>query len=871
MTPRRTTELTVEFAAQASPWWLLLAVPAALAACWFLYRGQVRKLARGHAAALVGLRMLLVASLATLAFKPSVVRRETRIYPGRVVLLLDDSQSMLTRDNALTDAEALRVARGINGQDGSAPCFALGRLLGEVESRLLRFEAYARGADRAADAFWERAERAQDAVAGGLDQVVEGLLATPLPKPELDREMTAARAESRALRDEAGRFFAGERLPGEEAFDAFCTRLQALRSRLDALQAGADDAAIAKGDEALLARAQAVRDRPRIALLRAKLDAAQGIWNTLLPGQAYEFVRLVGGQRGPIEDLDPVAGVTDVGGRLHTLLGEENDYPLTAIVLFSDGLDHGGRDAVALHEELSRRQVPVYTAGVGCPRQPRDAAILGVAAPRFAVKGSPTRAHVSLKANVGSAARAVVELLQGGTAVASENVPLGADAEQDIALSFVPSETGLFRCTVRVSGLPGEAFPARNNAAEFALHVRDDTVKVLLLDWKPRWETRFVLNILRRLSYVELNAIIVLAQENAVLERGVGKGTWPEDRDALAMYDLVVLGDLPQGTLSSGEWGDLRSFVAERGGTVCFIGSGRRPPVPSALADALLPLAAHGGSENAPLLDGPARLRLTEAGAVHPVTRLLASGTVVAADGAAPGLLPNSYALCAGADGGAPLVAARFVDKGKVLLVNTDRLWAALNPTLLRAHGRMYVELVNWAVEGRLFPQARMPASVGLDARVFRTDHTVQVWVSGKSGANVQASADGEIVAEAEAASDGTPLARAVFRGLPGRDLAFGLADNSHVVSPPVVVIEDSPELKRLARDDAFLDRLASETGGASRDFVDFESLFATIKPKERVETDQSTWRLWDWWIVLTVLAAALSIEWVWRKLVGLV
>jgi hypothetical protein len=183
----------------------------------------------------------------------------------------------------------------------------------------------------------------------------------------------------------------------------------------------------------------------------------------------------------------------------------------------------------------------------------------------------------------------------------------------------------------------------------------------------------------------------------------------------------------------------------------------------------------------------------------------------------------------------------------------------------------MVVELVNWAVEGGLFSRAAVPHSVGLDARVFRTGQALQVWVPGKSGAGVQASANGETVAEAEATGEGAAPARAVFRGLPGRDLAFGLADHPDVVSPPVVVIEDSPELKRLARDDAFLDRLASETGGASRDFVDFENLFGMMKPKERVETDQSTWRLWDWWIVLTVLAAALTAEWVWRKLVGLV
>ena len=70
-----------------------------------------------------------------------------------------------------------------------------------------------------------------------------------------------------------------------------------------------------------------------------------------------------------------------------------------------------------------------------------------------------------------------------------------------VGLPITPEEIGVFRYGVRFDPAGLEAFPVRNNTADFTTNVRDDKVRVLFVDWKPGWETRFALNIFRRLDF----------------------------------------------------------------------------------------------------------------------------------------------------------------------------------------------------------------------------------------------------------------------------------------------------------------------------------------------------------------------------------
>lgn len=888
MKPTESIEYALRFAAGDLAWWLLALVPLAAAAGWWLYRVQFKNVARPSRIVLLALRIFLLTMLAFLAFRPSLVRRQVLTYPGRVLMLVDDSMSMSTADNALGDDEALHLSRRLGAKDmgQGETYYQMSRLLSGVAEQMREFEFFARAADRSANSFWERAGKSQDRLLENFDRFNELCPAAPALADDLKPRFVDLTQEVAQLRSEVKAFFSGDRNPGHKAYSQFCDKCGDLGRRLLDLQGAKDVADIAKGNEALKTDAAALRAKTRLALVAGKLAAAQKALPQLARDQYFQFVTLTHGRRTNADEFDaatlaPVAGATDLLGRLDALVKDkaDADFPLSAVVYFGDGRDLSGRSPAAVEQALAQKQVPLYTAAAGTAREPYDIAILDVIAPPFAAKGSPVNVRVPVKAVLRDTTNVQLEILKNGARVAMVEAELHADEPRPtLSISFTPAETGLFRYSARIAATPGEAFPTENNSADFVVNVRDDKVKVLLLDWKPRWETRFALNIFQRLDYIDLNPIILLTQKEPALKRGVGKGAWPDNAAALATYDLIVLGELPDDTLTPADWEALDKLVHEKGKTVCFLGNGCGSILPRlSAAQALCPITpseAAATTQPASRFEEIKDLRLTEAGLVHPITRRLAAKVEAGAPRSpSAALLPDTQVLLAAKDSGQPLVSCRFAGKGKTLLIDTDQLWKALNPTALAAHGQMYLAMVTWAVEGGPAPSAdEKKPMLAVDQRTFSTTDGLGVWVIGGTGA-VEAVCDGRVIAEANAlpVRPEATIARCEFANLPPAAVSFRLKDDPQVTAGEVVLVQDDPELKYLSQNEALLRHLAAASAGDYRSFADFEEFFQQMTLKKRVDPRESEWRLWDAGWILALLVCVLTVEWVWRKLVGLV
>ena len=134
---------------------------------------------------------------------------------------------------------------------------------------------------------------------------------------------------------------------------------------------------------------------------------------------------------------------------------------------------------------------------------------------------------------------------------------------------------------LRLAGtLPDEVVPTVNNQRDAVVAVVPEKLRVLLLDAVPRWETRFAINILRRLPFADVNAIVASTRPDGRLERDVRRGTWPADDATLSLYCVVILGDLPADTLTQGERNSLDRWVNHQGGTLVQLAAGVPIAVP---------------------------------------------------------------------------------------------------------------------------------------------------------------------------------------------------------------------------------------------------------------------------------------------------
>jgi len=868
MTPIRTTQLLIRFAAQASPWWLALLVPGVCLAGWLLARKERRAIARLPGHALTACRLLLLAVLALLAFRPSLVLREQLTFPGRILLLLDNSESMTARDTAMPEAEALSMFRHLRGpvENAEQPFFdRAGELVAAVH-RLRRFESVSREADRRRDAFWLAAENAQRRLAETIETVSEPEMEHVGIPPALATRHNALTVSLADLLTRAGTLFTGDRHPGPAAFNRICDSLETVATQFLSLQDQMDAQAGGEAAEQLAAAVRAIRDTRRLDLVTEALAPLREAIPERLSQQGFQILPLMGGEPVALDafesgDLPPRYGETDIAGRLDALINAENEFPLTAVILASDGRDLSGIPAAVPIQSASRRQVPIFTAGAGAEPEPADIAVWSVAAPPYAVAGRTVRVRATVKvAGLPDIESITVNLLHDGRTVTQAELPVPESGIVQATLAFTPEEPGTGRYTLAVPSDDREIFPLRNNTKAFVMTVREEPVRVLLADWKPGWATRFALNILQRLDYVDLNSIIILTSEEGELARGVGKGTWPRDADMLGIYDLIVLGALPEDGLTVDEWDAIDRFVRDDGKALFLLGAEAAAAVPERLRAGLLPAVAETGHADL------STLALTDPGTAHPLTHALVPMRLPVKPTAAlaPALDPEAHPLLVAGDPPIPVLTARYSGAGRVTLLGHDELWRQLNPTALDAHTAVFLNAVSWA----LAPNAPLR----LDGVMLTTRQPLRVWLPGMAdGLPVELLQGDEPIAQATATPlhDGATVPTAAFHDLPDGLLTIRAGD---LTAPDAVhVVERYRELDAFSRDTDFLRALANDTGALYGPLTDMSHFLTRIEPQARVERDERIFRIWDSGWILALLVAWLSIEWIWRKLAGLV
>ncbi len=878
-------EWSIKFAGLVSPWWMLPAMLVAAGLTIWFYRKQCQGIKIWQKTGLIGLRVAILLVLIFLAFKPSLISRRILTYPGRILMLMDDSASMTARDTALTDAEALRIARRLGqlpADPGSLPD-TLAQKLDESLVTVRTFERYSKTADRKLDTFWDHAGTVRSGLASLLDTVAQDAAAiagvTAGEKSRLDNGVRAIQE----LKGSLDVFFTGGRDPGGSAYDDYERRVVALGQELLGLQAALDERSIAAGNVALKTVAAKIRATPRLDLVREKLARLQPQLQSLAPGQSIQLVSLMGKTKSEAKDFKPAAltvkeGPTDLTGSLKELILEPSEFPLTAVMLISDGRNLGGLPLRKVTPEAVSRQVPVYTAGVGSEREPGDLAIISVRAPSFAVKGVPMRVQVEIRNSLATTDVSRLQIFLAGVPVVSDSVNL-TPGVRTTTLEFTPADSGFFKYTVKLDSVAGEVFPIENNSVDFITNVREDKIRVLFLDWKPRWETRFALNILQRLPYVDLNSMIALVQEGSKLPRGLQKGTWPESAESLHMYDLIILGDLPGDLLTSTELESLKQWVAQKGKTLCVIGAGQTLSIGTGtpLADVLgMPLAAGTGAV-ARVADEVGALQLTGAGRIHVLSRALAEVLLTGEQTNSVELAVKEGVVLAGEGKPAtPLLTVRYVGAGKSLGISGDDLWRQLHPLALVAHSELYAGLVTWSLEGGFrTPVAggKVMPELAVDARRYPPGAAVQVWVrGGATNAVIEAVRGNDVMASAGVVPLGSVGgACALFPALTPGEVVFRLKGQPGVKSERIEMFADKRERANLARDPAFLREAAVSTGARYVEFGELEKCFQTLTSKQRTETHERVWRLWGCGPLLGLLVLALTAQWIWRKWVGLV
>jgi hypothetical protein len=617
-----------------------------------------------------------------------------------------------------------------------------------------------------------------------------------------------------------------------------------------------------------------------------------------------------------------LTGVSDLTQALSARVGDSTTSPLIGVVLLTDGRDNSDRDAVVIAARLGQAQTPVFPVIFGSKFRPKDLAIADLDyLPRvFKDDKALLKATLNTSGFEGEAIEVVLER-QDREPVTKTVTPDSSTVQLEFQLEA--DEVGRHEYTLRIVARPGET-REDNNTKTFAMTVTDDTVRVLLLEGEARWEFRFIDNALERDAHVEVKRVVYRQPYLGVLQDTFfpRRLQLPADADDLqaspfAEPDLVIVGDVAPGDISTTGWQLLENFVAESGGTLVFIAGKQHFPLAyrSEIVERLLPMTdLRPVNIDGPLAKGPPsergfHLKLTPEGenetmlqfdAVRQQNRDLWTGL--------PG---HTWGLLGEAKRGATVLAyavgrrqqeddfdaerlgavivQQYYGAGQVLWLGVDSTWRWRHRVGDKYHHRFWGQLARWSAENKAatvndfvrFGPDRSDIEFGEDA-VIRARWTQEFL---KRHPDLKARA---LIHRADDDRRGTPFAELVLERVDTRPL---IHEGRAVALPPgeyriTLVIENAEageisaplhvtetvtlELSDLSANRDLLAQFADVSGGQlfyPDEVGRIPDLFRNPQSSTRIRREIE---LWDHWLVILLFFALLTSEWVVRKLNGL-
>ncbi len=222
----------------------------------------------------------------------------------------------------------------------------------------------------------------------------------------------------------------------------------------------------------------------------------------------------------------PLEGqVTDLSRAIQE--GLDGDRPQgQALLLLSDGIHNAASGARSVLEQVARAKAlaaPIYVKTLGGDASVRDLEVLLRSPQELAFVGQKVPVAVLLHQQGLAGAGITARLLRDGEEVSGQRrqLTLGPDAQTEIVFEVAPNKPGLYRYEVAADALAGEV-TAANNTATLLVRVVDEPIRVLLLEGKPYWDTKFLIRTLASDPSIELVSVVQMA-EGRLLERTLSR------------------------------------------------------------------------------------------------------------------------------------------------------------------------------------------------------------------------------------------------------------------------------------------------------------------------------------------------------------
>lgn len=847
---------------------------------------------------------------------PVLHHRQTTGELGNVHIYLDASQSMGLRDPHMSTSRKLRIAEQLGWLEAAYVDDPLSLAADELAAIDLTLQdqevtASVSSGDRpTTPALLKRIQDLQPTLPDNLRQRIAFEIVQPLQRLSDDRSAQPTPAEQLS-----------------ELHKAFQTIENLLRDAADqSLQSKMNSS-----DPSLRSALALFDETPRWQRLLQTLNGSSGDVLDQLQTQHHVEIRTLTNQPVDLSHFEtgeatdrvpkvaPTEPFTDLSSSLissqkgGTATADNSAAKLsqTAIVLFTDGQHNAGPSPLQTARILGGQGIPLYCVSIGAEHSAEDLSLVDVEHPEMVFAKDQVRGTVTFRETMPPGKPFTLQIQHENEVLWQQQLVTQEAAERNVEFEFTIADiverldqqftTNYTQHAIplkfKVAILPlAEEYETENNSREFRLAAVVQSQRVLILDGRSRWEIRYLRNVFTRDDRWHVDTVIAgTATADQQLPRGEQRDQFPNERDELFRYDLIIWGEISPALFASHELEWIREFAEVRGGGVIFIDSSRQ---------ALRELADHVLVDLLPIdwqdkrdIPASATLRLTETGASTPALQLTADEQsnrrfwtelpppqTFSAVKAVPGA--EVLMEIASTDSVHPALIMRQFGAGRVLYFAFDETWRWRYKAADIWHQRIWNQLATFAMPrpftvsdeyvsldtGPVSYQSGEQVDVrvrlrGLDGKPV-LDATVDaiLWKDNRVVSNVRLNADRRVPGLYQGRS--TKLAAGDYevsvRAAGYSDAALQARSKLSVLPP------QTAELQQTAVNKTLLTQIARESNGKylrEEELYQLPELLRPFSAGRVIETETPIWQSY-WWFAAMI--GLLTWEWILRKRAGL-
>lgn len=269
---------------------------------------------------------------------------------------------------------------------------------------------------------------------------------------------------------------------------------------------------------------------------------------------------------------------TDISASLRQAIDGASARPISGIVLFSDGRS-STRPGRSMTRLLQQNAIPVFVVPLGSSDPVRDIAVGEIIAPHRAFIRDSVPVLVEIKTTgSGDGAPVVALLVDAETGKVHDRRTIELDGDKsEVLLNANLDDPGVHKLVVEIQSITDDLL-SENDRKEFEVEIVDRPIRVLYIEGYPRWEYRYLKNLLVREETIESSVMLISADRDFAQEGNTPIARLPRTKEEFEVFDLIIIGDVPSGFFSPEQLRLIAEQVAERGTGLFWIGGSRNTP-----------------------------------------------------------------------------------------------------------------------------------------------------------------------------------------------------------------------------------------------------------------------------------------------------